>query len=48
MAIIHKERRVGNTFAEGQTVNIGGSWIHDRGLWGYLIVTVRINMVCQA
>ncbi|WP_216937276.1 MULTISPECIES: zinc piracy TonB-dependent receptor ZnuD [unclassified Acinetobacter] len=31
---IHKERRVGNTFAEGQTVNIGGSWIHDRGFVG--------------
>lgn len=30
----HKERRVGNTFAEGQTVNIGGSWIHDRGFVG--------------
>ncbi|QTD59129.1 zinc piracy TonB-dependent receptor ZnuD [Acinetobacter towneri] len=29
-----KERRVGNTFAEGQTVNIGGSWIHDRGFVG--------------
>ena len=30
----HKERRVDNTFAEGQTVNIGGSWIHDRGFVG--------------
>lgn len=30
----HKERRVGNTFSEGQTVNIGGSWIHDRGFVG--------------
>jgi len=30
----HKERRVSNTFAEGQTVNIGGSWIHDRGFVG--------------
>lgn len=29
-----KEKRVGNTFAEGQTVNIGGSWIHDRGFVG--------------
>ncbi|MGN5534482.1 zinc piracy TonB-dependent receptor ZnuD [Acinetobacter sp. Lyrl_1] len=29
-----KERRVENTFAEGQTVNIGGSWIHDRGFVG--------------
>ena len=31
---IEKERRVGNTFAEGQTVNVGGSWIHDRGFVG--------------
>jgi iron complex outermembrane receptor protein len=33
---IHREkaRRVDNTFAEGQTVNIGGSWIHDRGFIG--------------
>lgn len=33
---IHREkaRRVDNTFAEGQTVNIGGSWIHDRGFVG--------------
>ncbi|MFZ7791138.1 zinc piracy TonB-dependent receptor ZnuD [Acinetobacter lwoffii] len=30
----HKERRVGNTFTEGQTVNIGGAWIHDRGFVG--------------
>lgn len=30
----HKERRVGNTFTEGQTVNIGGSWVHDRGFVG--------------
>ena len=30
----NKARRVGNTFAEGQTVNIGGSWIHDRGFVG--------------
>src|SRR5690554_1638986 len=29
-----KERRVDNTFAEGQTMNIGGSWIHDRGFVG--------------
>jgi len=29
-----KARRVGNTFAEGQTANIGGSWIHDRGFVG--------------
>lgn len=29
-----KKRRVDNTFAEGQTVNIGGSWIHDRGFVG--------------
>ncbi len=29
-----KERRVDNTFAEGQTVSIGGSWIHDRGFAG--------------
>lgn len=33
---IHKEaaRRVDNTFAEAQTINIGGSWIHDRGFVG--------------
>ena len=31
---LEKERRVGNTSAEGQTVNIGGSWIHDRGFVG--------------
>ena len=31
---LERERRVGNTFAEGQTVNIGGSWIHDRGFIG--------------
>ena len=29
-----KERRVGNTFAEGQTVNVGLSWIYDRGFTG--------------
>ena len=27
-------RRVDNTFAEGQTLNIGGSWIHERGFVG--------------
>lgn len=31
---LEKERRVGNTFAEGETINIGGSWIHDRGFVG--------------
>ena len=31
---LEKEKRVGNTFAEGQNVNIGGSWIHDRGFVG--------------
>ncbi|MFH7765852.1 zinc piracy TonB-dependent receptor ZnuD [Acinetobacter sp. BSP-28] len=31
---LEKERRVANTFSEGQTVNIGGSWIHDRGFVG--------------
>lgn len=29
-----KERRVDNTFAEGQTVNVGLSWIYDRGFTG--------------
>ena len=29
-----KERRVDNTFAEGQTVNAGLSWIYDRGFTG--------------
>ena len=29
-----KQRRVDNTFAEGQTVNVGLSWIHDRGFTG--------------
>ncbi|MDH0565414.1 zinc piracy TonB-dependent receptor ZnuD [Acinetobacter courvalinii] len=29
-----KERRVGNTFAKGQTVNVGLSWIYDRGFTG--------------
>ena len=28
------ERRVANTFAEGQTVNVGVSWIHERGFTG--------------
>ncbi len=33
---LHREkaRRVDNTFAEGQTINLGGSWIHDRGFVG--------------
>ena len=32
----HREsaKRVDNTFSEGQTVNVGGSWIHDRGFVG--------------
>src|SRR5690606_28699803 len=30
----NKERRVDNTFAEGETINVGGSWIHDRGFVG--------------
>jgi iron complex outermembrane recepter protein len=29
-----KERRVDNTFAKGETVNVGLSWIHDRGFTG--------------
>lgn len=29
-----QKRRVDNTFAEGQTINVGGSWIHDRGFVG--------------
>ena len=29
-----KKQRVPNTFSEGETVNIGGSWIHDRGFVG--------------
>ena len=29
-----KERRVDNTFAQGQTVNLGVSWIYDRGFTG--------------
>ncbi|WP_180066664.1 MULTISPECIES: zinc piracy TonB-dependent receptor ZnuD [unclassified Acinetobacter] len=31
---LEKERRVGNTFAEGQNVSVGASWIHDRGFAG--------------
>ena len=33
---LHREkaRRVDNTFAEGESINIGGSWIHDRGFVG--------------
>ncbi len=31
---IEKERRVDNTFAKGETANIGLSWIHDRGFAG--------------
>lgn len=31
---LEKERRVGNTFAEGQNISVGGSWIHDRGFVG--------------
>lgn len=30
----NKERRVDNTFAKGETVNVGLSWIHDRGFSG--------------
>lgn len=30
----NKERRVDNTFAKGETVNLGLSWIHDRGFTG--------------
>ena len=29
-----KERRVGNTFAKGEIVSVGGSWIGERG-FGY-------------
>lgn len=29
-----QERRVDNTFAKGQTVNVGLSWIYDRGFTG--------------
>ncbi|WP_293745573.1 zinc piracy TonB-dependent receptor ZnuD [uncultured Acinetobacter sp.] len=29
-----KERRVDNTFAKGETVNVGLSWIYDRGFTG--------------
>ena len=31
---LEKERRVGNTFAKGETVSIGGSWIGERGFAG--------------
>ena len=31
---LEKERRVGNTFAKGETVNVGLSWIFDRGFAG--------------
>lgn len=31
---LEKERRVPDTFAKGQTVSIGGSWITDRGFIG--------------
>ena len=31
---LEKERRVGNTFAEGENVTIGASWIHERGFAG--------------
>lgn len=31
---LEKERRVDNTFAKGETVNVGLSWIHDRGFTG--------------
>lgn len=31
---LEKEHRVGNTFAEGESVNLGLSWIHDRGFTG--------------
>ncbi len=31
---LEKERRVGNTFAEGETLNVGLSWIHERGFTG--------------
>ena len=29
-----KERRIDNTFAKGQTINVGLSWIYDRGFTG--------------
>ena len=33
---LHREkaRRVADTFAQGETINIGGSWIHERGFVG--------------
>ncbi|WP_180073928.1 MULTISPECIES: zinc piracy TonB-dependent receptor ZnuD [unclassified Acinetobacter] len=31
---LEKERRVGNTFAEGENVTIGASWIHEPGFAG--------------
>lgn len=31
---LEKERRVGNTFAKGETVSVGGSWIGERGFAG--------------
>ena len=31
---LEKERRVGNTFAKGETVSFGGSWIGERGFAG--------------
>lgn len=31
---LEKERRIGNTFAKGETVGVGGSWIGERGFAG--------------
>ena len=31
---LEKERRIGNTFAKGETVSVGGSWIGERGFAG--------------
>ncbi|OTG98803.1 zinc piracy TonB-dependent receptor ZnuD [Acinetobacter sp. ANC 4973] len=31
---LEKERRVGNTFTQSDTVNVGLSWIHERGFSG--------------
>lgn len=31
---LEHERRVADTFAKGETINIGGSWIHERGFVG--------------
>ena len=31
---LEKERRIDNTFAKAETVNVGLSWIHDRGFTG--------------